>query len=89
MLCWGKTGSSSDWSWWIDSLSNCSPGSLSDCCSGSLSNESIWALLLGCVGFALAFDAFDFDFPKRNYIYVQNKYNEKTYVCVGKFRPRW
>ena len=59
---------------------------MSDCSSGSLSDESIWALLLGCVGSSLAFEAFDFDFPKKNYIYEQNKYRNQNDVLTIKYK---
>lgn len=38
--------------------------------------------MLGCVGSASAFEAFDFDFPKKNYIYVQNKYRNQNNILT-------
>ena len=40
--------------------------------------------MLGCVGSSLAFEAFDFDFPKKNYIYEQNKYRNQNDILTKK-----
>ena len=42
--------------------------------------------MLGCVGSSLAFEAFDFDFPKKNYIYEQNKYRNQNDVLTIKYK---